>query len=277
MKTRQPRQPKIKEPVTYEEFLAEAWSHWRTLGSEYEPQVNAPTYHYQVGEQVRYGMRPDCRVEEILKDGKLIHISSHDRGEVYGKPFDNHRRIPVLAWWMDLEPIVTMEDTKFSRPRIHTEYIQTGLDSLIHMVYRRGLITSPDYQRGYVWTLEDRQRLVQSIFDRADIGKFLFLEYPHPEYRLEVVDGKQRLNAICEFYEGRFAYKGKTWFQLSWSDKRAFMDVMVQMGKLDASRIKKSDILWLFLCINAGGVPQTEEHIATARALYEAELAKERR
>lgn len=40
--------------------------------------------------------------------------------------------------------------------------------------------------------------------------------------------------------------------------------------------IKKSDILWLFLSINRGGVPQTEEHIAAAKKLYQEALEDEK-
>ena len=70
------------------------------------------------------------------------------------------------------------------------------------MAYHRGLIDNPDYQRGYVWTLEDKQKLIQSIFNRADIGKFVFIEDEnYREYRLEVIDGKQRLRAILDYYE----------------------------------------------------------------------------
>jgi hypothetical protein len=269
------RAAKKKEPVTYEDFLAEAWDQWGTRGAQDEPNIPESNYDYKVGESVKYGSRPDCRVEEVLQDGKLIHISSYDKGETYGTPYDNLRRLPILVWWTQITPLTPMEDTNFRTKPIFTHYTQNSLDGLVHQVYHRGLIASPDYQRDYVWTLADKQRLIQSIFNHADIGKFLFLEYPYPENRLEVVDGKQRLNAICEFIEGRFEFKGKTWFQLSTKDKGAFFDLMVQSGQLDATRVKKSDVLALFLSINAGGVPQTEEHIAKTRKLYEQALEEE--
>ncbi len=37
----------------------------------------------------------------------------------------------------------------------------------------------------------------------------------------------------------------------------------------------RADTLWLFLSINTGGVPQTEEHVARARHLYEEALKGE--
>jgi hypothetical protein len=267
------RQPKVKAPETWEEFLAVEWAQWRTHHSEdYPPKVN---YRYEVGDKVHYGATPDPQVEEVLNDGMILVLSIADRGETYGRPYDNHRRLPRIVWWNTVAPVKDITATSFSTPRKETHYTQTSLDSLVHQSYRRGLIDSPEYQRDYVWTLADKQRLIKSIFDRADIGKFVFMQYPCPENRLEVIDGKQRLNAIREFVEGRFAYEGKTWFQLSVRDKYSFFDIMVQVCQLEADRVKKSDVLWLFLSINAGGVPQTEEHVARVRALYEKELAKE--
>jgi hypothetical protein len=263
--------------VTYAEFLAREWESYETHMSQEAGNIPESNYPFKVGEEVVVGNLSECKIEEILMGGRLLHISRHDRGESYGKPWDNQRRVPILRWWLDVEPISPVEETNFRRPRVNTDFIQTSMDSLLYMAYHRGLITSPDYQRDYVWTLEDKQRLIRSIFDRADIGKFVFLERPYPENRLEVVDGKQRLSAIMEFYEGRFAFEGKTYFQLSNDDKSAFTDIMIQMARLNSEYIKKSDVLWLFLCINAGGVPQTEEHVARARKLYEAELAKERK
>jgi hypothetical protein len=235
----------------------------------------SPNYLYEVGEEVQFGNQPGPRVEEIHNGGQILVISVDDKGEAYGIPYDNHRRLPHIVYWNNVNPVKTITETHFATPRKETQYTQTSLDSLVHQTYRRGLIDSPIYQRGYVWTLEDKQRLVKSIFNRADIGKFVLMQHPYPENRLEVIDGKQRLNAIRDFVEGRFEYEGKTWFQLSHQDKRSFYDIMVQICQLEAERIKKSDVLWLFLSVNAAGVPQTEEHIAKVRDLYELTLKEE--
>ena len=267
------RQPKYVAPTTYEGWLAEAHLSWNTHQSD-RPVPTDPTYFYTVGENVNMGNLNDCRIEEVLDGGVRYHISYHDKGETYGTPYDAGRK-PRIVWWIDISPVSTMENTSFFRERTRAQYISTGLDCLIGTSYYRGLMENPEYQRDYVWTLEDKQRLVRSIFNRCDIGKFVLVEHPYPEHRLEIVDGKQRLRAIMDFMEGRFAYEGKTWYQLSRKDKHAFTDIMVQYCQLDAERVKKSDILWLFLSINEGGVPQAEEHVAKARKLYQEALEKE--
>jgi len=89
------------------------------------------------------------------------------------------------------------------------------------------------------------------------------------------VDGKQRLNAILEFTQGKFPYEGKTWFQFSRRDKNVLEGLMIQSATLDSEHVSKSDILWLFLSINTGGVPQTEEHVAKAQRLYQEAIKEE--
>ena len=213
------RQPKEKQPETYEEWVAWEKAQWATHHED-DVLIGKPTYLYKVGEEVFIGNLKDCRVEEILDDGMRYLVSSHDVAQKYGSAFDLGRK-PHIAWWKDMIP-----------------------KSL--------------------------------VFNRTDIGKFLFVEYDWPENRIEIVDGKQRLLAIREFMEGRFAYEGKNWYQLSHHDRRAFDEAFVHTCTLNGSQVSKADILWLFLSVNEAGVPQTEEHIARAKKMYEEELAKEK-
>jgi hypothetical protein len=268
-------QPKIKEPETWDEFLVRAWGHFRSMNRE--DTIPASNYPFQPGEEVIFGNQPDVRVEEVHDNGRILVLSHHDRGEVRGKPYDNQRRLPIVTWWNHVYPKTTVKNTNFSRPRLHGDYRQSDLRSLLDMTYHRGLIDSPIYQRDYVWALEDKQRLIGSVFARVDIGKFVFLEHPHPEYRLEIVDGKQRLAALRDFREGRFPYKGHTWFELSGADKFSFGDIMTQMVLLNGDVVKPVDVLRMFLDLNEGGVPQTSEHVRKVRELYEKTLAEEKK
>lgn len=68
----------------------------------------------------------------------------------------------------------------------------------------------PDYQRpGGVWSLYKKQLFIDSLINRYDIPKFYFhyLMDPNdvPGKKYAVIDGRQRLEAIWDFVEGRFA------------------------------------------------------------------------
>lgn len=71
---------------------------------------------------------------------------------------------------------------------------------------------NPDYQRmGEIWTLEKRQLLIDSIINGYDIPKIYFHEFEKQKVidgtakSFAIVDGKQRLTAIWEFIENKFA------------------------------------------------------------------------
>lgn len=71
---------------------------------------------------------------------------------------------------------------------------------------RERIKIDPDYQRpGGVWSLENKQLFIDSLLNRYDIPKLYFhaLGGDVP-YRYAIIDGRQRLEAIWEFFDGRF-------------------------------------------------------------------------
>ncbi len=73
------------------------------------------------------------------------------------------------------------------------------------------IIVSPEYQRnGEIWTLEKKQLLIDSILNNYDIPKIYFHQFGREEKKeigksFAIIDGKQRLEAIWAFIEGKFA------------------------------------------------------------------------
>ncbi len=50
---------------------------------------------------------------------------------------------------------------------------------------------------------------------------------------------------------------------------------MVQIARVDEDRYTRADLLRIFLEVNAGGVPQSDEHLNHVRELLAAEEANE--
>lgn len=75
---------------------------------------------------------------------------------------------------------------------------------------REGINMAPEYQRsGGVWTKQKKQLLIDSIINDYDIPKLYFHKLnslPTQSYPFEysVIDGRQRLEAIWDFIEGKF-------------------------------------------------------------------------
>lgn len=78
---------------------------------------------------------------------------------------------------------------------------------------RDSIKIDPEYQRhGDIWTLEKKQLLIDSILNDYDIPKLYFHLLPKPhraksgkEYIYSIIDGRQRLETIWTFIDGKFA------------------------------------------------------------------------
>ena len=102
----------------------------------------------------------------------------------------------------------------------------------------------PDYQRDYVWADKDKEYLLDSIFSKLDIGKFVLVEQDskvwfetHNMY--EILDGKQRLSTLVAFYENRIPYHGVYYNQLSGLDKNTFQTLGVSYAIVNSTAEKK--------------------------------------
>lgn len=63
------------------------------------------------------------------------------------------------------------------------------------------------YQRKLVWTVDEKEYLIDSIVNDLPIPLILLAQTD--EGKLEIIDGLQRLNAIISFVENRFSIDGK--------------------------------------------------------------------
>jgi Protein of unknown function DUF262 len=78
--------------------------------------------------------------------------------------------------------------------------------------FREGnLLVNRRYQRKLVWSVLEKQSLIDSILQGYPIPLILLAERPdvHGHGKYEIIDGIQRLNAIFTFIENAFDYKGK--------------------------------------------------------------------
>src|SRR5688500_13209860 len=79
----------------------------------------------------------------------------------------------------------------------------------LYRSYRDGLlVVNRQYQRKLVWTVAEKQNLIDSILKDYSLPLFLLAEKPHPDGGgksfFEIIDGMQRLNAIFCFIEHGF-------------------------------------------------------------------------
>jgi len=86
-----------------------------------------------------------------------------------------------------------------------------------YRLYRSGsLLVNRKYQRKLIWSVEEKEKLIGSILNGYPIPLILLAERPkvHGSGKYEIIDGMQRLNALCGFIENLFSFN-KNFFDLN--------------------------------------------------------------
>jgi hypothetical protein len=136
-----------------------------------------------------------------------------------------------------------------------------------------GLNLDPDFQRTHVWTREQQVAYVEYQLRGGEVGRNVIFNSPDwdrgYERPTELVDGKQRLEAVRAFMRDEFPVFGHL---CSEHEDKLSSDFRFKFRvcKLES----REEILQLYLNINAGGTPHTQDELDRVRALLEAERKK---
>lgn len=136
------------------------------------------------------------------------------------------------------------------------------------------------YQRDFVWMLEDKQLLIDSIYNRFNIGKIVVKKNNYRKvidtYNLgdteicfyDIVDGKQRLNAIQEFVNDIITdIFGNYFSDLSDEAQHLFYDYMGLSYYVLPDDSTDKEILREFLCVNFTCKQTSKEHIEFVKSI----------
>lgn len=170
--------------------------------------------------------------------------------------------------------------TQFSGYAVHV-----GWDFLpahvIRAVEDGGLNVDPDFQRGHVWTLEQKVRYVEYVLKGGQYGRDLWFNCPdwHMGGREDyvLVDGKQRLSAALGFLNNEFPiFEGN--YRRDFEDKP---NMLTTNFVWHVNQLKTRDDVLVWYCdLNRGGTPHTDEEIAKVHGLmgrpWEPTTAQER-
>lgn len=135
------------------------------------------------------------------------------------------------------------------------------------------------YQRDLVWSLEQKQLLIESIYNNIEIGKILYrynswarLTKQEKEdgvgYNFDCVDGKQRFFAILHFLQNKYPdMHGNYWDDLSGNAHGRFLNYgNLSYGEMGEDATDE-DVVDNFLTLNHTGVPMSLEHIEYVKTI----------
>jgi len=146
---------------------------------------------------------------------------------------------------------------------------------------KRGLILSPDYQRGHVWTEDQQRAYVEYVLRGGRSGLDLWFNCPGwmRGYKgpYELVDGKQRLHAALKFLRNEMAIfpdekNPQGYFHGDFTDKlRMMVSFIWHVNDLP----KRSQVLQWYIEMNAGGTVHAPEEIERVKGLLLVTKARE--
>lgn len=119
---------------------------------------------------------------------------------------------------------------------------------------------SPDYQRGHVWTPEQKVAYVEYALMGGEVGRNILFNCPGwmTTYKgpFELVDGKQRIEAVLSFLRDETRAFGllRSEFEGRLPNEVGFLFRVCKVKT-------RAEILRLYLNINAGGTPHSREEI----------------
>jgi hypothetical protein len=246
--------------------------------------IPTPTRTFSVGDECRVGALEECIIAEVLRDGKAYRINYVSKDNNYGRP--TYEPMTRIWWWFDVYESRSDDfPVELFSPYLPGQVQQSDISSIIHMMSFGGLVCDPRYQRGYVWTEDDQVALIDSIFNRMNIGSLIFSRhhgYLHKgqiktvtyvnfdgdevtinrekDYTSAVIDGQQRATTIWRFVTNQFKYKGLYYKDLHPRDRGEFNSTLVSFRLFDEDSVPYKDVLRMFINVNRG-VPQDAKHL----------------
>ena len=135
----------------------------------------------------------------------------------------------------------------------------------------------PVYQRDFVWTKEQKQLYIKNLFEGNASIKPKFVEYSETQEDgtrkrvAEVLDGKQRIKALIDFYNNEFDVEGLYYKDLHYRDQFFFERLNVVytriMNREGRKDLKLETKIQLFLEINMLGTRMSDEDLKKAQSL----------
>ncbi|MCO5383228.1 MAG: DUF262 domain-containing protein [Methanosarcina barkeri] len=96
---------------------------------------------------------------------------------------------------------------------VRTQSIEYDLETLVKKIDNKLIKLDPGYQRRHRWNIETSSRLIESLILNIPIPLIYLsidvdVDVESEESRYSIIDGQQRLTAICDFFNNKYSLKG---------------------------------------------------------------------
>lgn len=121
----------------------------------------------------------------------------------------------------------------------------------------------PPFQRGSVWSEEQKIRFVESLILQLPIGSYCVHEDLKTSVQWELLDGQQRWSAIFDYVDDKFAVFGLKYSELNEVEIRYFKQL--QFPAFIATGFTEEEKYELFTRLAYGGTPNSVDDAPTTR------------
>jgi len=165
-----------------------------------------------------------------------------------------------------------------------------SIQRIYHHYVNKRFFVNRQYQRKLVWTVQQKEKLIESIAKGYPIPLILLTEVRRAgDVMYEIIDGLQRLDAITSFIEGGFAFQG-SYFDLNILAEtkervetgglqqqepilsqiacNAILSYEMPFSVYQLADKERSHIDEIFLRVNTEGRPLTKQEIRQASSLH---------
>lgn len=161
-----------------------------------------------------------------------------------------------------------MKNTKTNMKRFPTSILQRCQNiafSLYEGLSRRadGGFVLPSFQRGEVWTAEQKIRFVESLILKLPVGSYCVHEDLSTDVRWELLDGQQRWSAIFDYVDDKFSVFGLKYSELNEVELRYFKSLTFPV--FIATGFTEEEKYELFTRLAYGGTPNSVDDAPTKR------------
>lgn len=204
----------------------------------------------KVNDIVSFGNVLNCIVLEVHEKGYYYKLKDLDTNKIHARE------------WFEIYVKEEQRTESFTLLNIRDYQISYSNSSLSSLFYKYSdTDMNPSYQRDFVWTQKQKEALIDSIFKGLEIGRFVFRHLGYSsDVMYEIVDGKQRLNCIMEYYTNQFSYKGVYYSELSPRDKHQFTGISISYGSITQD-VPYLTILEIFRRLNTTGTQMADSHL----------------
>lgn len=148
-------------------------------------------------------------------------------------------------------------DWPTSRRLIKNTYNQMA-EHLVDQFEDMDIEMDPPYQRGLVWAQPHKELLIDSMLQGISLPSLYIRELAPEQWapgrkRLEMLDGKQRLNTITDFFRDRLLYKGWLFSEIPQRTQAILETFTVAVVQIEG--LTDQEAASLYERINFSGVP----------------------